>query len=173
MSLLENDKESLARQLQTDAPWQGLLEVNYDGRETKENSLAMAQLLDSRPGSLPQNWHADNASGGVTVIIPLVDVTHENGPTALQLGSHRYNESWPNGFIKAFRSPTRLAYPQIRKGDILVYSSRIIHRGEANYSSASRPILVFRYDEPALPAPGVGLMGSQFVAFMGWVLNNE
>ena len=36
-----------------------------------------------------------------------------------------------------------------------------------------RPILVFQYEDPASPPPGVGLVGSQVIALMGWVLNNE
>lgn len=104
----------------------------------------MAQLLDSRPGSLPQNWHADNASGGWTVILPLVDVTPQNGPTALQLGSHHYNRRWPIGWATAVFSATRLAFPEMARGDVLIYSSMLVHRGEANLSATSRPILVFR-----------------------------
>ena len=34
-------------------------------------------------------------------------------------------------------------------GTALIYDSRTIHRGLANPSKASRPVLVFRYDYPA------------------------
>ena len=192
MSLLNNEKDALARDLQADAPWLELLKCADDGRGACSHplgaakctkllhytcvntpshasaafclasslylakhtyavlsmhahiELSMAQLLDSRPGSLPQNWHADNASGGWTVIMPLVDVTPQNGPTALQIGSHHYNRSWPMGWATAVFSATRLAFPEMARGDVLIYSSMLVHRGEANLSATSRPILVFR-----------------------------
>merc|ERR1712216_194436 len=45
------------------------------------------QLLFSLPGSATQMWHSDNAHGGITVIIPLVDVTIALGPTQLMPGT--------------------------------------------------------------------------------------
>ena len=41
------------------------------------------------------------------------------------------------------------------------------------FTKKKRPILVFQYEDPASPPPGVGLVGSQVIALMGWVLNNE
>ena len=35
----------------------------------------------SLPGAVDQIWHSDNARGGVTVIIPLVDCSLNQGPT--------------------------------------------------------------------------------------------
>ena len=45
----------------------------------------------------------------------------------------------------ALWSPTaRLAYPVLSQGDILVYSSALLHRGAANTTDQPRPILVYR-----------------------------
>lgn len=51
-----------------------------------------------------------------------------------------------------------------------IYSSALLHRGEGNTTDTSRPIMVFRYDAPTLPAPGVGVVGSQLMAFMGTLM---
>jgi ectoine hydroxylase-related dioxygenase (phytanoyl-CoA dioxygenase family) len=45
------------------------------------------------PCSGSQAWHADNLSRGLTIIVPLVDFTIENGATQLIVGSH--NKTWP------------------------------------------------------------------------------
>ena len=50
--------------------------------------LSEVQIVDSLSDSAIQIWHADNASRGITVVIPLVDLSDENGPTELLSGSH-------------------------------------------------------------------------------------
>eukprot|EP00041_Stephanoeca_diplocostata_P005889 m.70738 g.70738 ORF g.70738 m.70738 type:complete len:135 (+) comp16056_c0_seq5:792-1196(+) len=49
----------------------------------EESALSVAQLLDSRPGAVAQMWHADNISGGITVVVAMCDISRSNGPTAL------------------------------------------------------------------------------------------
>ena len=46
------------------------------------------QLMTAVPGSVHQAWHKDNRARGLSVIVPLVDFTEENGGTQLLLGSH-------------------------------------------------------------------------------------
>jgi hypothetical protein len=47
------------------------------------------QLLEPSPGTGPQFFHVDNKHRGITVIVYLVDVTLENGPTELLPRSHK------------------------------------------------------------------------------------
>ena len=51
------------------------------------------QLMTAVPGSGNQSWHKDNRARGLSIIVPLVDFTPENGGTQLLLGSH--NNKWP------------------------------------------------------------------------------
>jgi hypothetical protein len=56
MHMLETDMQALAVRLQQNAPWLALLQSEHVGKEQKETKekLSTVQLLDSRPGSLPQ-----------------------------------------------------------------------------------------------------------------------
>ena len=47
------------------------------------------QLLQAQPLALAQFFHQDNARRGLTIVVPLVDIIHELGPTELLSGSHR------------------------------------------------------------------------------------
>eukprot|EP00961_Rhodomonas_salina_P024560 330900-Rhodomonas_salina.2 len=40
--------------------------------------------------------------------------------------------------------------------------------GEANLSQKDRPVIVYRYDDPATPAPGTNFIGTQALAWYGW-----
>ena len=114
-------------------------------------------------------------------MLALCDVTRANGPTALQLGTHRVvNPMQDPGSQQLLHSPAlalwqhavsapsaRLAYPELAEGDVLVYSSALVHRGEANTTGKPRPILVYRYDGLATPPPGVGMVETQLMAWAG------
>jgi hypothetical protein len=50
--------------------------------------LSQLQLLNAQPGAANQHWHLDNLARGLTVIVPLVATTGDNGPTELLLRSH-------------------------------------------------------------------------------------
>ena len=148
LSLLGNHA---AEESQVDGVWTQL--------NGPEQQLSMIHLLDSRPQSETQMLHRDNALGGLTVVIPLQnDVTLQNGPTMLLLGSHR---GWIAGGF-----PARIAKPTLSTsaGEVLVYSSQTLHRGEANESDAPRPVAVFRYDRPDQPAPGQSILEAQLTA---------
>ena len=50
------------------------------------------QILNAVPGSKDQSWHSDNRKRGLSIIVPLVDFTADNGGTQMLVGSH--NSSW-------------------------------------------------------------------------------
>eukprot|EP00038_Savillea_parva_P010229 m.188766 g.188766 ORF g.188766 m.188766 type:complete len:319 (-) comp17538_c0_seq1:2022-2978(-) len=144
-----------------------------DRRETHDQPprvLSLAQLLDSRPSpSQHQIWHADNVAGGYTVVTALCNVTLTNGPTACLLGSHRLvMEPSLQAVWQWWSRPVRIARPQLQRGDVLVYSSALLHRGEANRSDASRPVVVYRYDRANSPVAGVRVLGTQLRAMGTW-----
>jgi hypothetical protein len=173
MALLGTELARHAEVLQRDAPWLPLVGASHASASASEverqvlartvsigdstssttphRTLALAQLLDSRPQpSQAQIWHADNSLGGYTVLVAMCDVTKDNGPTSLQLGSHHTVQSPTITSVwNAWRHPTRIAHAQLNKGDVLVYSSALLHRGESNCSDSPRPVCVFRCVMPS------------------------
>mmetsp|Transcript_5198 Transcript_5198/g.6704 ORF Transcript_5198/g.6704 Transcript_5198/m.6704 type:complete len:326 (-) Transcript_5198:260-1237(-) len=117
------------------------------------------QLMTSVPGSSNQSWHKDNRSRGLSIIIPLVDFTADNGGTKLLIGSH--NNSLPLGSGQGARVINAPA------GSVVAYDSRTIHRGLGNETSEGRPALIFCYDRIESPPPGCGTLGSVGTSYQG------
>lgn len=176
MALLGTKLGHHAVDLQRNAPWLPLVDGSHEhshaaatrdkGDNTSKSQpreLTLAQLLDSRSNpSQAQIWHVDNSLGGYTVIVALCDVHEGNGPTALQLGSHR-TVLYPTcaSMWDMWCRPTRMAYSQLSKGDVMVYSSALLHRGESNQSDASRPVFVYR----CVPSDIYNLQSSPWSSF--------
>jgi len=122
------------------------------------------QILNALPGSVSQTWHSDNRSRGLTIIVPLVDFTAENGSTQLIVGSH--NKTWP---LIAEQGGRVVEAPV---GSIAVFDSRTYHRGLGNETNDGRPALIFCYDRPSSPPPGYsGVYGSISHALLAGTLN--
>jgi ectoine hydroxylase-related dioxygenase (phytanoyl-CoA dioxygenase family) len=99
----------------------------------------------------PTNWHRDvypilNITEGVnlgtldlnlppyyfSVLMPLVEVTHDNGPTIFIKGSHHtpiVDETKEEIFA-----------PLLTPGDMTIFDGRILHRGMANVTDKPRPV---------------------------------
>jgi hypothetical protein len=118
------------------------------------------QLMTSVPGSKHQSWHRDNRSRGLSVIVPLVDFSAENGGTQLLLGSHR--RSWPLEGARVVNAPA---------GSVVAYDSRTIHRGLGNETTEGRPAVIFCYDRVESPPPGCGTLGSVGTSYQGRLLD--
>lgn len=67
-----------------------------------------------------------------TVLIPLVDITEENGPTVFIKGSHRQKTT--------DESQTVIYSPLLNPGDIVIFDGRTMHKGQANTSKDERLI---------------------------------
>jgi hypothetical protein len=115
------------------------------------------------PGAMYQPWHRDFPSPPETLTgrrlnslafnITTVDVTEDMGPFEIAPGTQ-----WdaPDGFEHGMFPPKSL-YPRYearaqqkmpKMGDISVRSALTIHRGTANRSQKSRPVLVLGVDAP-------------------------
>jgi hypothetical protein len=115
------------------------------------------------PGAMDQPWHRDFPSPDETLTgrrlnslafnVTGVDVTEDMGPFEIAPGTQ-----WdvPEGFEHGMFPPKKL-YPRYEQraqrkmpqmGDISVRSALTIHRGTANRSSKSRPVLVLGVDAP-------------------------
>ena len=132
--------------------------------------LANQQVLNAVPGGTSQAWHSDNQSRGLSLIVPLVDFTAENGSTQLLLGSH--NKTWP---LLAQQGAQVVQAPV---GAVVAYDSRTYHRGLGNETDEGRPAIIFCYDRKWSPPPGCGpyqsLVNSNLAALLniasaGWI----
>ena len=137
----EEDKRILAK---AEESWQPLVQSHLPGIQRSD-----LQLLFSLPDSGDQIFHQDNSHPGLTVLVPLVDMTLENGPTQLLPRSHL-----DVGLTDRLRDSSAALPACVPAGTAVIYDSRTIHRGLANPSTRSRPVLVYRYDYPATPPPG-------------------
>ena len=117
-------------------------------------------------GAVDQPWHRDfpmpeetareRRLTSLAVNVTTVDTEEDMGPFEIAPGTH-----WDDG--SAFDHgmfPPRETYPRYRElatrryprmGDISIRSALTVHRGTANHSAKSRPVLVFGLD-----APGAG-----------------
>jgi hypothetical protein len=122
----------------------------YFGPRYPDVRLSTVQLVQSSPGSCDQCWHADNADRGLTFVVPIIDITKDNGTTQLVTGSHNTMSIRNLGIVS----------PLLTRSELMVMDARLLHRGSKNVSTDVRPILVFRYDDMNTPAPGSGSFGA-------------
>jgi hypothetical protein len=109
-------------------------------------------IVTSYPGASMQEIHRDHghlfASDpdigpnlpvyAVNVVVPLIDVELETGPTGVWPGSHRWRAS-----IKA--QPDDVTACPLRRGDCMLLDYRTLHTGLPNQSARVRPVLYMVY----------------------------
>jgi ectoine hydroxylase-related dioxygenase (phytanoyl-CoA dioxygenase family) len=121
----------------------------------------------SMPGSTDQTWHMDvtqlfeqssyRASTiggddgdprahmppqGFVAVVPLVDVTEENGGTEFLMGSHVHHKeliSGPENGISLHLTASST------RGQVVLFDLRLRHRGRGNKSTKDRPIMYLSY----------------------------
>ncbi|HEU0029713.1 MAG TPA: phytanoyl-CoA dioxygenase family protein [Kofleriaceae bacterium] len=118
------------------------------------------------PGALDQPWHRDFPSPpdtyegrrltSLAFNLTCVDTIPEMGPFEIAPGTQwEPGTDWPHGMFPPHSEWSRyelLAQPKLPQvGDISARSALTIHRGTANRSTQSRPVLVLGVD-----APGAG-----------------
>lgn len=104
------------------------------------------QAVIKRPGAPEFPWHQDNGYGGlldeyVQLWVPLVDTYPENGGIWLLPGSHRQGLQ-PHRVVGAhvqwIGEPRNPVPVTVRRGDLLVFSSYLLHRSGPNRSHLDR-----------------------------------
>lgn len=143
------------------------LSLSEMGSPNCDLMMTTLQIVDSLPGNTIQIWHADNAEKGITVIIPLIDLTDRNGPTELISGSHNllcntWTKNAESRGDDSVWSKLSVVKPLLSAGDGLILDARLLHRGGANISETSRAILVVRFDNKNSQPPSMGIMGANF-----------
>lgn len=115
------------------------------------------------PGAMPQPWHRDFPAPEETLRgrrlnslafnITTVDVTEDMGPFEIAPGTQWDDPSEfehgmfpPKSFYSRYEERAEQKMPKM--GDISVRSALTIHRGTANRSNQSRPVLVLGADAP-------------------------
>jgi hypothetical protein len=109
-------------------------------------------IVTSYPGAPMQQIHRDHGHlfatdpdlgpslpvYAVNVVVPLIDVDLETGPTGVWPGSHQ----WQSG-VEA--QPDAMAACPIRRGDCMLLDYRTLHTGLPNQSQRVRPVLYMVY----------------------------
>jgi hypothetical protein len=120
------------------------------GRDLHLNSFT---AVISHPGAPQQRVHRDYPHlffepgvgpsllvHAVNVVVPLIDVDMETGPTGVWLGSHRMQ-----GLAV---DPKSITVCPMRRGDCIVLDYRTLHAGLPNRSARARPIVYMVYARP-------------------------
>ena len=110
--------------------------------------LHITQAIGIGPGETNQPLHTDRLAWQsplllriepmVTCLWAVTDFTRENGATAVVPGSG----SWPND---RQTTPEEIAYAEMQRGSVLIYTSSVRHGGSANDSDAERMGLLISY----------------------------
>lgn len=132
-----------------------VLDDIFGGREAYQ--LLDQSIILALPGTEDQAWHADGSHlclkthqpcHCLNVFIPLIDITHDLGPTEFRPGSHVYTRDLARMMLlakvkKTLREPQ---CPALETGDVVLFDYRVLHRGRANTSAdVIRPVLVLTY----------------------------
>ena len=110
--------------------------------------IHITQAIGIGPGETSQPLHTDRLAWQsplllriepmVTCLWAVTDFTRENGATAVVPGSG----SWPND---RQTTPEEIAYAEMQRGSVLIYTSSVRHGGGANDSDAERMGLLMSY----------------------------
>jgi len=133
-------------------------------------------------GGLPFSWHQDSGyvvgNGGppdhapyVTCWCPLDDATVENGTVRLMPGSHR------NGILPHDRQPgsndlvgapaeTEGVIVEAKAGDIVAFSSLLLHATGANRTDRPRRVYLAQYTPEAMLNPGTKQLRRNAIALL-------
>lgn len=110
-----------------------------EASSSSSSFVAAAGFLINQPGSMSQNWHKDGPDEGyIDCFVPLIDLNEAIGPTAIQPGTHLVSTSHDEG-----KDDTDVLVPLLKKGDILLFDYRTIHRGQANRSPSATRTLAY------------------------------
>ncbi len=123
---------------------------------TPHTVLSELSVFLSYPKAINQPWHRDiNLESGygnmITIGVALDDITENMGPLELYPKTTQVNDSKINDlFLKNKYQKKKMI---CQKGDLIIWDSKIIHRGGKNISSSIRPLFYFSFLEGNKPKP--------------------
>jgi ectoine hydroxylase-related dioxygenase (phytanoyl-CoA dioxygenase family) len=117
--------------------------VTFPGAEAQPIHVDYPPLFESETTCVSLPAYA------ITIVVPLVDIDHETGSTAIWEGSHRC-EGGREQLHQLMESPSfeGSVHPLPKMGDVYLMDYRVIHGGMENQSEQSRPILYLVYGRP-------------------------
>mmetsp|Transcript_12734 Transcript_12734/g.18077 ORF Transcript_12734/g.18077 Transcript_12734/m.18077 type:complete len:416 (+) Transcript_12734:140-1387(+) len=112
--------------------------------DESSSSVAAAGFLINKPGSRSQGWHRDGPDEGyIDVFVPLVDLTAELGPTRLLPGTHQTLDEDVGDVWSLDDEKLPKVAPLLRKGQILLFDYRTLHKGLGNTSNSTSRTLAY------------------------------
>lgn len=125
--------------------------------------LSELQLINNEALSDVQSYHVDNGASGISVLLPLDKMNRESGNFEFFLGSHNLNSINKEKLKKKVVNFKRFFdiycktgssfVPEIEEQDIVIYDSKILHRGLSNNLWYKNSSLIYRYDYLKYPPP--------------------
>lgn len=105
------------------------------------------------PGSHTQHWHLDRPFNRSFMIanVTVVDTTAENGATDVIPGSHQRFYKYTQFVLQGVARNNRRIISN--RGDVVVRSSNVWHRGMTNATSVPRPMLAFTWEDGGSSEP--------------------
>ncbi|MEJ0099062.1 MAG: phytanoyl-CoA dioxygenase family protein [Pseudomonadota bacterium] len=99
------------------------------------------------PGSHTQHWHIDRPFTRDFMIanVAVVDTVIENGATDVIPGTHKRFYKYTRFVLE--RVASNSARVPMNRGDVLIRSSNVWHRGMTNRTSVPRPMLAFTWED--------------------------
>lgn len=135
--------------------------VNISSEGNNKIFLSELQLVNNESLSEIQSHHVDNGLSGVTVILPLNRINEESGNFEFFLGTHLFTSIKRKEKIKNFKKFLQIYYqtgssfiPDVNPQDVIIYDSKILHRGLSNNLWVKNSSLIYRYDYRKYPPPG-------------------
>lgn len=130
--------------------------------DTKRIEIDTLSIITSLPKSKLQHWHRDieplykNIKEyippvGIVMVVAMEDVPLHKGPTHFLLSSHKTHTSKANILYENWSSNklstecNEVVIPELKKGDILIFDLRLMHRGGENTSTEFRNIMYISY----------------------------
>jgi ectoine hydroxylase-related dioxygenase (phytanoyl-CoA dioxygenase family) len=126
------------------------------------------QAISKDPGAEMMPWHQDNRYSQLKhayyqLWIPLTKMTSENGTLCLQPGSYCFDKqvflhNFSEGFYAYNGNPEQPVYIEAEPGDIVVFSSYLLHCTAPNLTQKSRwayivECLPFEHFDPTISPP--------------------
>jgi hypothetical protein len=99
------------------------------------------------PGSVTQHWHMDRPFTREFMIVNVaaVDTNLRNGATDVLPGTHkRFYPFWRFALERWNRDTTRV---ELKRGDVLIRTSSLWHRGMPNLTDEPRPMLAYTWED--------------------------
>jgi ectoine hydroxylase-related dioxygenase (phytanoyl-CoA dioxygenase family) len=110
------------------------------------------QCVAKAPGGAEFPWHQDNAYNKLKdehyqFWVAVTDMTLENGGLWVQPGSHK--QLWPHkrlgNHLACAVTPGEETFCAAKKGDVIIFSSKMLHRTKRNSSNSDRWAYVAEY----------------------------